>query len=119
MAQNTPVVQQAKAHVEIQRVSARKARLVADLVRSKDVREALGILRNTNKKSSELFIKLINSAIANATNNHGMDASKLFVKEILVNEGPTLKRYQPHSRGTAYSIFKRTSHLSITLEERK
>ncbi len=86
--------QQAKAVVKIQRISPRKARLVADLFRGKDVKVALGILNNTNKKASQLFIKLLNSAIANATNNHGMDASKLFVKEVLVNEGPTLKRYQ-------------------------
>lgn len=108
-----------KAHVKTQRISARKARLVADLFRGKNVSDALGILHNTNKKASELFIKLLNSAVANATNNKGMDASKLYVKEVLVNEGPTLKRYQPHSQGRAYSIFKRTSHLSITLEERK
>ncbi len=95
-----------------------KPRLVADLFRGKDVKVALGILNNTNKKASQLFIKLLNSAIANATNNHGMDASKLFVKEVLVNEGPTLKRYQPRSQGRAYSIFKRTSNLSIALEER-
>ncbi|WP_429997437.1 large ribosomal subunit protein uL22 [Mycoplasmopsis bovis] len=63
-------------------------------------------------------LPLNKSAIANATNNHGMDASKLFVKEVLVNEGPTLKRYQPRSQGRAYSIFKRTSNLSIALEER-
>ena len=110
--------QSAKAVVKIQRISPRKARLVADLFRGKDVKVALGILNNTNKKASQLFIKLLNSAIANATNNHGMDASKLFVKEVLVNEGPTLKRYQPRSKGRAYSIFKRTSNLSITLEER-
>ncbi|UUM19196.1 50S ribosomal protein L22 [Mycoplasma sp. 1018B] len=109
---------QAKALVKTQRISARKARLVADLFRHKDVKVALGILHNTNKKASELFIKLINSAVANATNNHGMDASKLYVKEVLVNEGPTLKRFQPHSQGRAFSILKRTSHLSITLEER-
>ncbi|WP_407940491.1 50S ribosomal protein L22 [Mycoplasmopsis ciconiae] len=112
------MAQQSKAHVKMQRVSARKARLVADLFRGKDVREALGILHNTNRKASSMFIKLINSAIANATHNHGMDASKLFVKEVLVNEGPTLKRFQPRSQGRAYSIFKRTSHLSVTLEER-
>ncbi|APJ38408.1 50S ribosomal protein L22 [Mycoplasmopsis pullorum] len=110
--------QQAKAHVKMQRVSARKARLVADLFRGKDIRLALGILKNINRKAAPLFVKLLNSAIANATNNHGMDASKLFVKEVLVNEGPTLKRFQPRSQGRAYSIFKRTSHLSITLEER-
>lgn len=113
------LVQQAKSHLKLQRVSSRKARLVADLFRGKDVKYALGLLHNTSKKSAPIFIKLLNSAIANATNNHGMDASKLFVKEVLVNEGQTLKRFQPRSRGRAYSIFKRTSHLSITLEETK
>lgn len=109
---------QAKAHVYMQRISARKARLVADLIRNKDVRIALGILRNTDKKAAELFEKLLSSAIANATHNHGMDATKLFIKELLVNEGPTLKRFQPHSQGRAFKILKRTSHLSITLEEK-
>lgn len=111
------IKQQAKAEMKVVRVSARKARLVADLIRNKNVRLAIGILNNTNKKSSQLFFKLLTSAIANATNNHGMDASKLFIKEILVNEGPTLKRFQPHSRGSAFKILKRTSNFSITLEE--
>ncbi|MCU9933556.1 50S ribosomal protein L22 [Mycoplasmopsis cynos] len=110
--------QQAKAHVKLQRVSVSKAKLVANLFRGKNVDVALGILHNTPKKSSPIFIKLLNSAIANATNNHGMNASKLFVKEVYVCEGPTLKRFQPRSRGNAYSIFKRTSNLSIVLEER-
>ncbi|VEU76447.1 50S ribosomal protein L22 [Mycoplasmopsis columboralis] len=111
-------MQQAKAHVKLQRVSVSKAKLVANLFRGKDVKVALAILHNTSKKSAPIFLKLLNSAIANATNNHGMDASKLFVKEVYVNEGPTLKRFQPRSQGRAYSIFKRTSNLSITLEER-
>ncbi|SYV96911.1 50S ribosomal protein L22 [Mycoplasmopsis edwardii] len=110
--------QQAQAHVKLQRVSVSKAKLVAALFRGKNVDIALGILYNTSKKSAPIFIKLLNSAIANATNNHGMNASKLFVKEVRVNEGPTLKRFQPRSRGNAYSIFKRTSNLSIILEER-
>ncbi|QGZ97706.1 50S ribosomal protein L22 [Mycoplasma sp. NEAQ87857] len=109
---------QAKASVKLQRVSVKKAKLVANLFRSKDVVVALGILHNTSKKSAPIFIKLLNSAIANATNNHGMEASKLFVKEVYVNEGPTLKRFQPRSQGRAYSILKRTSNLSIVLEER-
>ncbi|VEU78042.1 50S ribosomal protein L22 [Mycoplasmopsis columbinasalis] len=108
----------ATASVKMQRLSPRKARLVADLFRYKHVREALGILHNTNKKASAFFIKLLNSAIANATNNHNLDATKLYVAQVLVNEGPTLKRFQPRSQGRAYSIFKRTSHLSITVEER-
>ncbi|WP_426461109.1 50S ribosomal protein L22 [Mycoplasma hafezii] len=112
------MAQQAKAHVKLQRVSVKKAKLVANLFRGKDVSLALGILHNTSKKSAPIFIKLLNSAIANATNNHGMDASKLFIKEVYVNEGPTLKRFQPRSQGRAYSILKRTSNLSIVLEER-
>ncbi|WP_036452152.1 50S ribosomal protein L22 [Mycoplasma buteonis] len=112
------MAQQAKAHVKLQRVSVKKAKLVANLFRGKDVALALGILHNTSKKSAPIFIKLLNAAIANATNNHGMDASKLFVKEVYVNEGPTLKRFQPRSQGRAYSILKRTSNLSIVLEER-
>ncbi|VEU70185.1 50S ribosomal protein L22 [Mycoplasmopsis glycophila] len=109
---------QAKAHVKLQRTSVKKSKWVADLVRGKDVQVALGILHNTNKKASPMLIKLINSAIANATNNHGMDASKLFIKEVYVNEGPTLKRFQPRSQGRAYSILKRTSNLTVVLEER-
>ncbi|MCU4706864.1 50S ribosomal protein L22 [Mycoplasma sp. CSL7503-lung] len=112
------MAQQAKAHVKLQRVSSSKAKLVANLFRGKDVNVALGLLENTSKKSAPIFLKLLNSAVANATNNHGMNAAKLFVKEVYVNEGPTLKRFQPRSQGRAYSILKRTSNLSIVLEER-
>lgn len=105
------------AHTKMQRISARKARLVADLFRNRTIADAISILRNTRKKASLLFIDLLNSAIANAVNNHGLDASKLVVSKVLVNEGPTLKRYQPHSRGTAKPILKRTSHLTIGVEE--
>ena len=106
------------ASVKLQRISPRKARLVADLFRNKNVADALAILKNTNKKASPLFIKLLNSAIANAVNNHGMNADKLFVSKVIVNEGPTLKRFQPRSQGRAYSIFKRTSHFEIEVSER-
>ncbi|UVD81783.1 50S ribosomal protein L22 [Mycoplasma iguanae] len=109
---------EAKAHVKLQRVSAQKARLVADLFRGKSTQQAIGILQNTNKKSSKIFLKLLNSAIANAVNNHGMNGEVLYVSEVLVNEGPTLKRFQPRSKGRAYSILKRTSHFSVTLKER-
>ncbi|WP_369810256.1 50S ribosomal protein L22 [Mycoplasma seminis] len=112
------MAQQAKAHVKLQRVSVSKAKLVANLFRGKDVTTALGLLHNVNKKSAPIFIKLLESAVANATHNHGMDATKLYVKEVYVNEGPTLKRFQPRSQGRAYSILKRTSNLSVVLEER-
>ncbi len=106
------------ASVKLQRVSPRKARLVAALFRNKEATEAIAILQNTNKKSSILFLKLLNSAIANAVNNHGMNAEKLVVTEVTVNDGPTLKRFQPRSQGRAYPILKRTSHLEIQLEEK-
>ncbi|MCP4354177.1 MAG: 50S ribosomal protein L22, partial [Proteobacteria bacterium] len=88
-------VTSAKASNKLQRVSVRKANLVASLIRRKDVATAIAILKNTPKKSSKLFLKLLNSAIANAVNNHGMNADKLYVSLVLVNEGPTLKRFQP------------------------
>lgn len=106
-----------KASVKIQRVSPRKARLVADLIRYRSVTEALLILQTTHKKSSEIILKLLNSAIANATNNAGLDAKKLYVSKILVNDGPTLKRFQPHSRGRAFPLLKRTSNFYIELAE--
>ncbi|MBN4089585.1 50S ribosomal protein L22 [Mycoplasma enhydrae] len=106
-----------KASVNMQRISPRKARLVADLIRYQSATRALVILQTTNKKASAIILKLLNSAIANATNNNGMDATKLFITKILVNDGPTLKRYQPHSRGRAFPILKRTSHFYIELAE--
>ncbi|MDI4567496.1 MAG: 50S ribosomal protein L22 [Mycoplasma sp.] len=111
--------QVAKAHIKLYRVSPRKARLVADLCRFKKIEEAINILKNTHKKSSIMFIKLINSAVANAVNNHGLDATKLIVSQLIVNEGATLKRHQPHARGRAFSIKKRTSKISITVKEQK
>ena len=115
MAANTTT---AKAEVKLQRVSVRKANLVAALIRRQDVANAIAILKNTPKKSAPIFLKLLNSAIANAVNNHGMNAEKLFISKILVNEGPTLKRYQPRSQGRAYSIFKRTSNFTLEVSER-
>lgn len=108
---------QAIAQLKLQRISAQKARLVADLIRNQNAQNALSILKNSNKKASRLFLKLLQSAIANAINTKGMDVDKLIVAEVLVNEGPTLKRFQPRSQGRAYSILKRTSHFIIKLEE--
>ncbi|MCR8613253.1 MAG: 50S ribosomal protein L22 [Mycoplasma sp.] len=107
------------AKVKLQRISPRKARLVADMVRGKKVNLALTILENTNKKATVIIKKLLNSAIANAVNNFGANADTLVITNILVNEGPTLKRFQPRSQGRAYSIFKRTSHFMIEVTEQK
>lgn len=108
----------AQASVKLQRVSSSKANLVAALIRNKPIADALAILKNTNKKSAPIFVKLLNSAIANAVNNHGMNADKLVVSKVLVEQGPTLKRFQPHSQGRATAILKRTSNFKIEVSER-
>lgn len=100
------------------RVTARKTRLVADLIRGKDVEEAENILKFTVRRPAKPLLKLLQSAKANAVNNHDMFEDALYVKAIEVNEGPTLKRYLPRARGRADLLRKRTSNVAITLEER-
>ena len=109
---------QARAYIKLQRVSSRKAGLVADLIRHKPVAEALSILKYTDKKTAPILLKLLNSAIANAVNNHGMNAEKLVIENVLVTMGPTLKRFQPHGRGSASQILKRTSNFEIIVSEK-
>lgn len=98
-------------------VSSRKAKLVVDLIRGKKVAEALRILETTNKKSAKILKKLLDSAIANATNNHSMNGQLLYVYEVFANEGPTMKRIMQRAKGSADTIFKRTTHFKITLSD--
>lgn len=98
-------------------VSSRKAKLVVDLIRGKKVAEALRILETTNKKSAIILKKLLDSAIANATNNHSMNGQLLYVYEVFANEGPTMKRVMQRAKGSADTIFKRTTHFKITLSD--
>lgn len=109
----------AKSIAKTQRIAPRKARLVADQVRHKSVAEAAAILRLTNKKAAVLTSKVLNSAIANATNNDGLDANELFVTEIYVNEGPTIKRFRPRAKGSASAINKRTSHITVVVGDKE
>ena len=109
---------QATAKVTGVRITPRKCRLVVDLVRGKKVADALGILANVNKSASPVVAKLIKSAAANAVNNNKMDESKLYIDTIYVNEGPRLKRYMPRAKGSASSIIKRTSHISVVVKEK-
>lgn len=109
---------QAKASLRMLRVTPQKTRLVANLIRGKDVRAAEDILRFTDKRSAGPMLKLLQSAKANAVNNHDMFEDSLFVKAIEVSDGPTLKRYLPRARGRADLLRKRSCHISITLEER-
>ena len=110
-------IQEARATLSYARISARKVKIVADLVRGKDVDEALAIMKFTPKASSEVLEKLLKSAIANAENNHEMKHENLYVAEIFANQGPTLKRIRPAAKGSAVRIRKRTSHITIVLKE--
>ena len=110
---------EAKAIAKGLRIPARKARLVVDLVRGKSVEEADNILRNINKEAARLTIKVLTSAVANAENNLGLDKTKLYVKEAYVNEGQTLKRMKFGSRGHVDPIKKRTSHITIVVNDEK
>ncbi len=110
-------VLEATATLRFARISARKVKIVADLIRGKNVDEALAIVKFTPKASSEIIEKLLKSAIANAENNHGMNRASLVVSEIYANQGPTLKRIRPAAKGSAVRIRKRTSHITIKLRE--
>ncbi len=100
------------------RISSRKVKIVADLIRGKNANEALAIVKFTPKAASEIIEKLLKSAMANAENNHDMNVSKLYIAEIYANQGPTLKRIRPAAKGSAVRIRKRTSHITIVLKER-
>lgn len=104
-----------QAHHKFARVSDRKARIILDQIKGKNVSQALGILNYSPRYAAYLIEKVLKSAIANAENNHEMDASKLFVEEVFANRGPKLKRIQPRAQGRAYRIEKKTSHISIYL----
>ncbi|MFE7064765.1 50S ribosomal protein L22 [Sutcliffiella sp. NPDC057660] len=110
---------QAKAVARTVRIAPRKARLVMDLIRGKQVGEAIAILTLTPKAASPVIEKVLKSAIANAEHNFEMDANTLIVTEAYVNEGPTLKRFRPRAMGRASQINKRTSHITIVVSEKK
>lgn len=109
---------ESRAHVRHVRISPQKVRVVVDLVRGKDLRDAEAILRHTPKRASVVVAKLLKSAAANAEHNHDMDARNLYVHAIWVDGGPTLKRIHPRSRGQAFPILKRSSHISVVLRPR-
>lgn len=107
-----------RAILRYARISARKAKIVLDLIKGKNIDEAYAILRYTPKAASELIYKLLKSAEANASNNNDLNRDALYVAEAYSEQGPTLKRIQPRARGTAYRIRKRTSHITVVLKER-
>ena len=109
---------EAKAILKYARISPRKVGIVLDLIRGKDVTYARAILKNTPKSASEYLIKLLDSAVANAENNLGLNKEDLIVSECYVCQGPTLKRIMPRARGSADRILKRTSHITLVVKER-
>ena len=109
---------ESRAYLKYARISPRKVQIVLDLIRNKPVDLAQAILRHTPKAASEPIFKLLKSAAANAENNHNMDKDRLYVAECFATAGPTLKRIRPVSKGRAYRILKRTSHVTIVLKER-
>lgn len=110
---------EARAEHKFARISPRKVKIVCDLIRGKDVKTAEAILQNTPKAGSELLVKVLKSAAANAENNFDMDPDKLYVKETYANPGPILKRGMPRAQGRMYRINKRTSHITVVVAEKE
>lgn len=113
-----PTPTEARAIAKNIRTTPRKVRLVIDLVRNKDVKEALGILNNVNKAATSDVIKVIKSAAANATNNFGMDESRLYIAEIYANDGIRMKRYLPRAKGSASGMVKRAANVTVVVKMR-
>ncbi len=109
---------EAKAKLRFCRVAPRKARIIADMIRGRNVEEAISLLEFTPKKSAQILRKVLHSAIANAEDTGDVDVDRLFVKTITVDQGPTLKRYRPRAQGRAFRINKKTSHIVLVVDER-
>ena len=107
---------EARAQARFVRVTPMKARRVVDLIRGLPAADAQAVLRFAPQDASEPVGKVLDSAIANATNNHNLDPDTLVVSEAYVDEGPTLRRFRPRAQGRAYRIRKRTSHITVVLE---
>jgi large subunit ribosomal protein L22 len=109
---------EAKAIANYVRMSPMKVGIVLDLIRGKNVNEAFAILQYTPKDAAVVVNKVLKSAVANAENNFNLDTSRLFVAEAYAGPGPILKRFRPHAQGRAFSIKKRTTHITVVVKER-
>lgn len=112
-------VTEAVAHAKYVRVSPRKVGIILDLIRGKNAKYAMAVLKNTPKSAAPDLAKLLGSAMANAENNFHMDADSLYVSRCFVNEGPILKRIMPRAQGRAFRINKRTSHITIAVKQKE
>lgn len=113
-----PEPRDVKASARTVRVTTRKAKLVLDLIRGKDVKEAMAILSFLPNKAARITKKVVKSACANASHNFQMDEEKLYVKACYADEGVTLKRFMPRAKGSASPIMKRTSHITVVVNEK-
>lgn len=109
----------ARAVARFTRIAPRKARQVIDMIRGKKVSDAQTILKFTPRFAADVIGKVLNSAIANAENNHQMNRESLYIAEAYVDQGPTMKRYMPRAQGRASLIHKRTSHITIVVAEKE
>ena len=109
---------EAKAVAKYIRIAPRKVRVVMDLIRGKNVAEAFAILKFTPKVGADVIEKVLKSAVANAENNFDMNVDRLYVSSAYVDQGPTLKRIHPRSRGQAFGIQKKTSHVTVVVSEK-
>jgi large subunit ribosomal protein L22 len=109
---------EAKAHARYIRIAPRKVQLIMDLIRGKEVGEAISILRHTPKAASPVVEKVLNSAIANAEHNFSLDPNNLVISQAFANPGPTMKRFRPRAMGRASRINKRTSHITLVVTEK-
>ena len=109
---------ESKAVAKFVRITPRKVRVVLDLIRGKNVAEAFAILKFTPKAGAVVVEKVLRSAVANAENNYDMDVDKLVIKTAFADDGPTMKRIHPRSSGQAFKILKRTSHVTIVVDEK-
>ena len=109
---------EAKAVAKYVRIAPRKVRVVMDLIRGKKVADAFAILKFTPKVGAEAIEKVLKSAVANAENNFDMNVDNLYVSSCFVDQGPTMKRIHPRSRGQAFKILKRSSHITVAVEEK-
>lgn len=110
---------EAKATANFVRIAPRKVRAVLDLIRDKTLEEAKAILSYNPRRAARILSKIVNSAAANAENNHSMNVNNLYIATAFANEGPTMKRVRPRARGRRFLIRKRMSHITVILRERE
>lgn len=115
----TEQITSAKAVAKTVRIAPRKVRLVVDLIRGKQIGEAISTLRFTPNGAAPVVEKVLMSAIANAEHNYDLDLENLYVSQVFVDEGPTMKRFRPRAKGSASQILKRTSHITVVVSEKE